>query len=145
VNLAARMESGAKAYGVYTMVTESTKLACEAHGADRIVFRLLDHIVVKGRTQSVPVFEAVGLKEDLSGATMDCLRSYERGAKAYFARNWADARDAFKESSVTEPNQPGKTSGVETNPSLVMLARCEHLLLHAPAPDWDGVYVMTEK
>ena len=35
VNLAARMESGAKSWGVYTMCTEATKLACERHGGDR--------------------------------------------------------------------------------------------------------------
>ena len=32
VNLAARMESGAKSWGAYTMVTEATKLSCEKHG-----------------------------------------------------------------------------------------------------------------
>jgi adenylate cyclase len=33
VNLAARMESGSKSWGAYTMCSEATKLACETHGA----------------------------------------------------------------------------------------------------------------
>jgi adenylate cyclase len=145
VNLAARMESGAKSYGVYTMVTESTKVACENHGGDRIVFRFLDRIVVKGRTQPVPVFEAVGLKEDLSARAEECLRNYDRGIQAYLATDWAAAREAFGQSALAEANRPGETPGVETNPSMVMRARCEHLLLHPPAADWDGIYVMKEK
>jgi adenylate cyclase len=44
VNLAARCESGAKSYGVYTMVTGETKRAAEAAGND-CVFRFLDKIV----------------------------------------------------------------------------------------------------
>src|SRR5690606_5798487 len=51
VNLAARMESGAKTWGVYTMVTESTKLQCE-HGGDRVVFRPLGRLQVMGRLQA---------------------------------------------------------------------------------------------
>jgi adenylate cyclase len=145
VNLAARMESGAKSYGVYTMVTESTKVACETHGGDRIVFRFLDRIVVKGRVQPVPVFEAVGLRKDLSPRAEECLRDYDRGIRAYLARDWSGAREAFSRSASTESNQPGVTPGVETNPSMVMLERCEHMLLHPPAADWDGVYVMKAK
>jgi len=41
VNLAARMESGAKSWGVYSMCTEATRLACEQHGSGRLVFRSL--------------------------------------------------------------------------------------------------------
>jgi len=145
VNLAARMESGAKTYGVYTMVTESTKLGCDTHTADPIVFRFLDRIVVKGRSQPVPVYEAVGQEADLASETMDCIKTYERGLEAYLARNWTVAIDAFRQSALIEPNRPGEMPGVDINPSLVMLHRCEHLSKQPPAPDWDGVYVMKEK
>ena len=46
VNLAARSESGAKAYGAYIMITEDTKRAAEKQGSG-IAYRYLDKIVVK--------------------------------------------------------------------------------------------------
>ncbi len=63
MNLAARMESGAKQWGAYIMCAEATKLACEKHGGDRVVFRPLGRIVVKGRSTAVPIFEIVGFKD----------------------------------------------------------------------------------
>ena len=144
VNLAARMESGAKAYGVYTMVTESTKLACES-GGDRVVFRFLDRIVVKGRSQPVAVYEIVGLKEDIAPRVANCLRLFDSGMQRYFLRDWEGALAGFRESAVLELNQPHETPGVEINPSLLMLSRCDQMKRQPPGADWNGVYTMKEK
>ena len=145
VNLAARMESGAKAYGVYTMVSEATKTACEKHGGDRVVFRYLDKIVVKGRTRPVPIYEIVGLKEDISAQAQECLEVFPMGMALYLAQDWDAAEIRFRRSAELETNQPGKHPGVITNPSLAMIARCEYMRAHPPGPGWDGVFVMKEK
>ena len=145
VNLAARMESGAKSLGVYTMVTEATKLECEKHGGDHVVFRYLDRIVVKGRSQPVPVFEIVGLKETVSPATRECLALYAQGIERYLAQDWDGASALFTKSAALEPNQPSKAQAIETNPSLIMIARCHYMKEHPPGTKWDGVYVMKEK
>jgi adenylate cyclase len=145
VNLAARMESGARHFGVRTMVTEATKLSCEQYGGDRIVFRYLARIIVKGRTLPVPVYEVVGLKEDLTGRTLECLMWFEKGLARYFAQDWDAAAQCFGRSEGLEPNRPGETAGVERNPSLVFLDRCAHLKQQPPGPDWDGTYRMPEK
>jgi adenylate cyclase len=144
VNLAARMESGSKAYGVYTMVAEATKLACEKHG-DRVVFRYLDRIVVKGRTTAVPVYEIVGLKEHVAPSTHECLGVFAQGVERYLAQDWDVARTFFERSSAVEPNIPGKTPGVESNPSIVMVDRCDYMKQHPPGAGWDGVYTMKSK
>ncbi|MEO7599646.1 MAG: adenylate/guanylate cyclase domain-containing protein, partial [Opitutus sp.] len=145
VNLAARMESGAKAYGVHTMVTETTKLACEKFGGDRVVFRFLDRIVVKGRTQPVPVYEIVGLSDDIVEASRECLRLFDAGMKDYLSKNWDAAVTMFEQSARLEPNSPERFAWVESNPSLVMIERSLQMKLQAPAADWDGVYVMKVK
>jgi adenylate cyclase len=145
VNLASRMESGAKAYGVYTMAAEPTKLACEQHGGDRVVFRYLDKIVVKGRTIPVPIYEIVGLKEDVTGTTRECLGLFAEGIARYLAQEWDAAEALFLRSGALEANQPGKVPGVENNPSLVLLSRCRYMRSHPPGADWNGVYVMKEK
>ena len=145
VNLAARMESGAKSLGVYTMVTESTKLECEKHGGDHVVFRYLDRIVVKGRTQPVPVFEIVGLKENVTPQTAECLAVYAQGIERYLAQDWEGAMKLFQQSAALEPYQPSKALAIDSNPSIILAKRCLYMKEHPPGADWDGVYVMKEK
>lgn len=145
VNLAARMESGAKSWGAYTMVTHATKLACEQHGDGRVIFRALGQIRVMGRSQAVPIYEVVGLKESLAPTATECLEIFEQGLARYHARDWDGAIALFKQSARLEPNQPGKTPGVSTNPSLVYLRISENYKVNPPLENWAGVYEMTEK
>ncbi len=145
VNLAARMESGAKSWGAYTMCTEATKAKCEKHGGDRVVFRPLGRIVVKGRTQAVPIFEIVGLKESVTAQTRECVGLFEQALAKYYARDWDGALTLFAQSRELEFNVPGKTPGVVDNPSLVYLRITEHYKHEPPPENWDGVYVMKEK
>ena len=145
VNLAARMESGAKSWGVYTMCSESTKLACEKHGGDRVVFRALGRIQVMGRVQAVPFFELAGLKESIASATRECVGIFGQGLGKYYARDWDAATALFRQSAALEPNQPGQKAGVKTNPSLVFLGLTARLQAEPPSASWNGVHVMTEK
>jgi adenylate cyclase len=145
VNLAARMESGAKSWGAYSMVAEATKLACEQHGGDRVVFRPLGRIVVKGRSQAVPIFEIVGLKEFVTAEARECAGLFAQGLASYYARDWVAAIASFQQSVRLEPNQPGQTPGVKSNPSLVYLDITAHYRVDPPPENWDGVYVMKEK
>ena len=145
VNLAARMESGAKSWGVYTMCSESTKLACIKHGPDRLVFRALGRIVVKGRTRPVPIHEVVGMREEVNDQTRECIAIFEDALERYYARDWDGALARLEKSRALEPNHPGKTPGVLSNPSLVYLEIVEHARHDPPPPDWDGRYVMKEK
>jgi adenylate cyclase len=145
VNLAARMESGAKSLGVYTMVTESTKLECEKHGGDKILFRFLDRIVVKGRSLPVPVYEIVGFRAEASEQTLECVRLHAQATERYLAQDWAGAIELFQKSAALEPYQPSKAHYIESNPSLIMIQRCHYMKDHPPGATWDGVYVMKEK
>ena len=145
VNLAARMESGSKSWGAYTMVTESTRAACVAHGGDRVVFRPLGRIVVMGRSQPVPIYEIVGLKETIAATAHECIGRFEEALARYYTRDWDGAIALFKQSAELEPNQPGKTPGVKTNPSLVYIGIAEDYKAEPPPENWDGVYVMKEK
>jgi adenylate cyclase len=145
VNLAARMESGAKSWGAYTMCSEATKTACEQHGGDRVVFRPLGRIKVKGRNQAVPIHEIVGLKEHVTDTTRECLAIFAQGLARYYERDWAGAEALFRQSAALEPNQPDKTPGVSSNPSLIFIGIAAHYAIDPPPADWDGVYVMKEK
>jgi adenylate cyclase len=145
VNLAARMESGAKAYGVLTMTTESTYEHCIKFGGDHVVFRKLDKIVVKGRTKPVTIFEIVGLKEHVTDQTRECIATFEDGLSRFLSMDWDEAERLFRKSAELEPDRSVGNNKQGTNPSLVMLDRCLKLRNDPPNPDWDGVYVMKSK
>lgn len=145
VNLAARCESGAKAFGVYTMVTADTKNEAEKFG-DRCIFRYLDKTVVKGRTKPVEVYEIMGLKEHITDEQLECKSIFEKGAEAYQNQNWDKAIELFDQSAVLESFKPSDDNPLlSTNPSLVYLKRCKQMKTNPPEADWDGVYVMTSK
>lgn len=144
VNLAARCESGAKQFGVYTMVTKSTKEEAEQYG-DRCVFRYLDRIVVKGKTEPVEVFEIMGLRDRITDSQLACKEKFEQGIEAYQQREWDRAIALFKESAELEYFTPHDDSFIHTNPSLVYIDRCEVMKENPPSEDWNGVYVMKSK
>ena len=145
VNLAARMESGAKSWGVYSMCTEATKTACESHGPGQVFFRALGRIVVKGRTTAVPIYEIVGLGEHVTDRTRDCVRLFEEALNRHYARDWDGALELFRRSEPLEPNQPGVTPGVFGNPSRIYIQIVQRYQIAPPAAGWEGEYVMTEK
>jgi len=136
VNLAARCESGAKQYGVFTMVTESTKNEAEQFGDD-CIFRQLDHIVVKGRSKPVKVFEIADLKDDADQKLHDCIGLYEEGLQFYVDQEWDQAIAKFKES--------GQLERYERNPSGIFIKRCEIMKKDPPKKNWDGVFIMESK
>lgn len=137
VNLAARTESGAKKYGVYTMITGETKALAEKHKQD-ITYRYLDRIVVQGRSKPAEVYELVDFTKHITPETEECLHFFEKGIAAYQSQDWDVARALFERAAKREMHQ-------DANPSLVMIERCDDMKLNPPPADWDGVYVMKTK
>ncbi len=144
VNIAARCESGAKQFGVYTMVTADTKKEAQQYG-DRCVFRFLDRIVVKGRTEPVDVYEIMGLRDHLADEQFACKDKFEEAIEAYQQQQWDKAIALFQESKDLEYFMPNDESFIHTNPSLVYINRCEVMKENPPPTDWNGVYVMKSK
>ncbi len=144
VNLAARCESGAKSYGVYTMVTGETRRAAEAAGDD-CVFRFLDKIIVKGRTEPAEMHEVVCLRADINAETRECIKIYDEGTAHYLAQEWDLAISAFERSARLEWNRPELNPDSHDTPSTVMLARARRLKTNPPQGPWTGVYKMETK
>jgi len=138
VNLAARCESGAKTYGVYTMITESTLKGALDMGAE-LRYRRLDRIVVKGRSEPVEIYELWDGSVNQKLAET-CREHYEKGFDAYLAGDWNEAIAYFNESLKVEPS----ASFAPTSPSALLLSRCR-VFLESPPTNWDGVYKMKTK
>jgi adenylate cyclase len=132
VNLASRLESGAKQYRVYTMISEfSRKLA-----GDVAEYRELDMIRVKGIEQPVKVYEILGHQGEVDEKKMEVARTFEQGLALYRDRNWGEALHKFLQCLDLDPHD---------GPSHVFTARCEEFSDHPPGDGWDGVYTMTSK
>lgn len=144
VNLASRCETGSKQYGIYTMVTAATKEEAQQYG-DRCVFRLIDRIVVKGRTQPVDVYEIMGLRDHLSEQQFECKEHFEKGIEAYRNRQWDAAHQFFERSLELEQAVTNDQNSNRTNPSAIYLDRCKRMKENPPDKHWDGVYVMKKK
>ncbi|MEX2581507.1 MAG: adenylate/guanylate cyclase domain-containing protein [Verrucomicrobiales bacterium] len=144
VNLGARCESAAKSYGVYTMTTEQTRQAATAT-RDDVIYRYLDRIVVVGRTVPVKVYEIVGFRGTIPDGVLAGLERYAEAIDHYLARRWEEALKLFRKAAASERFQPGRDSGIVTNPSLVMVDRCLAMQSNPPPEDWNGVYEMKTK
>lgn len=145
VNLAARCESGAKAFGAYSVATGNTVAAARETGCE-CVFRSLDRIVVKGRGEPVEIFEIVALSPaHLPEGAARCLELFAAGRGHYLKQEWDEATRCFVEAAPLEPLQPGRDAGVESNPSSIMIERCHEMRANPPGTGWDGVYRMKTK
>jgi len=124
VNLAARCESGAKEFGVSTMVTGETMAAASAAGND-CVFRHLGTMTVKGRSQPAEMFEVVCLREELTPELEKYLALHEEGKQAIRDGNPSAARPALEQALKLEPTRPGFNPAVKINPTLRLLEQLE--------------------
>ena len=139
VNLAARCESGAKNYGVYTMVTENTLRAALADGAS-LHYRKLDRIVVKGRHQPVEVYE-LWEPSAWGSSAKTCKSLYESALECYYRGQWAEALKGFEKATPHEP----AAAYAPTTPSRVLGERCRSFIEDGDPDAWDGAYRMRNK
>jgi adenylate cyclase len=86
VNLASRLESLTKQYGVNIIVSEET-----AHEQDGFVFRELDLVRVKGKAQPARIFELVGHKESVDQNQLDEIKAFENILSLYRKQQWPEA------------------------------------------------------
>ena len=137
VNLAARLESSAKQYGVYNFVGENLYEKTK----DVYIFRLLDFVRVKGKNIPVKVYELISSKENIDNHTINLIKTFEDGLDHYYLQNWEKALALFKKSESMEDH----FSGRNTTPSNVYIDRCIMFKESPPGKDWNGVWTMTSK
>jgi adenylate cyclase len=137
VNLGSRLEGLNKEYGTSIILSEAT---LQQAGPD-VRARFLDLVAVKGKKEPTAVYELLatdGLATNgaLTNGRADFLAAYERGIDLYRTRDYISALTQF-ETALRLDGDDG--------PTAVYLERSRDLAANPPAPDWDGVYVMTRK
>jgi adenylate cyclase len=150
VNLAARLEAGAKQYGIYTAVSEYTlnneyidEEGKKRKAMDAVEARFIDNVTVVGKSEPVKIYELCAMKGDLSSQEKELFNIFDQGMRHYLHMEWDAAMEYFTESRKIE-----RIPGGNTTPSHVYLERCELFKKTPPVPPgtkWDGVFRMTQK
>jgi adenylate cyclase len=83
VNSASRFEGLTKQYGVGMIVGEATRAGCKD-----IVFRELDRVRAKGKTEPVSIYEPIGLAAETGKERLDELSLWHQVLKLYRAQEW---------------------------------------------------------
>lgn len=147
VNLAARLEAGAKQFGVFTLISEATweHSYIDENGEsqsikDLVEGRFIDKITVVGKSEPVSIYEVHALKGDLTEKETELFDTFNKGVAAYREQRWDEAIDLFEKAHAIELYPTNKTT-----PSKMYVERCHAFKENPPPADWDGVFRMTQK
>ena len=133
VNLAARLESACKQYGVRIIISEYTFESLKATYRTREI----DKVIVKGKTKPVSIFEVLDYhNKDTFPNMIEVLGNFNNGVDYYKDARWDDAKKLFKEGLKGNP---------EDKCSKMYVERCEYMKKNPPEGEWDGVWVMKTK
>ena len=132
VNQAARFEPANKDYLTRIIIGESTR----REAGDTVEVRLLDKIIVKGKTRPIQIYELLCRKGDLNGSKGEIVKLYEEALKLHWERKWDEALALLGKALELDP---------EDGPSLLIRDRVRAYGQHPPHEQWQGEYVRETK
>jgi adenylate cyclase len=124
INLASRLERLNKYYGTSAIVSAAVR---DSAGPG-FHFRHLDCVAVKGKTQSLDIYELIG---DSAGPIPPYVAGYEQALAAWLEGDFQRAL-ALAEAQPDDP------------PSVFLAGRCRAFVASPPA-DWKGVFAFDAK
>ncbi len=135
VNLASRIESLTKTYGVSLLVSE--KVLIELKEPNSFNYRMIDNVVVKGKKKPISIFEILdGYSEEQKEKFMDTKFDFELAIISYLNKDFSKAQLMFKKVIDHNPIDA---------PTRLYIARCEKAIKLGISDDWDGIEVLTHK
>ena len=132
VNLASRLEGLNKAYGTHVIISQTTLNDLP----DDFAYRLLDVVLVQGKTEPVPIYELVADKGDITSLDAEFLNLFSRAVAAYRSRQWDAARSKFIKLLDSKPGDRA---------CQIFIERCEEYKLKPPPENWAGEYAHAKK
>jgi adenylate cyclase len=131
VNLSARLESLTRLYNVSNIVSEASR-----DDAPDFAYRELDIVCVAGKSQSVRIFELLGIEGELSSSTKSEVAAFSEALKEYRAQDWDAAEQQF--SCLQQKCDNAQLYQV-------FLDRIEKFRENPPGPEWQGEFVFGSK
>ena len=133
VNLASRLESACKTYGTQILVSDHTFRRLRGTYRSRVV----DNVIVKGKTQPISVHEILDFHDEKSFPRLpEFLQLYRLAMDQYRGQRFKQAAASFADAMRLRGDD---------RVCAIYVERARHYLSAPPAPDWDGVWTLTEK
>lgn len=127
VNLAFRLEKANKTYGSEILLSEATRRLA----GDGFLIRELDHILVRGKTKPVVIYE---LRDYLPPeGPPEELPLFAQGLEDYRRRQWERAGENFQQVLELNPRDGA---------ARLYLRRCRAFLKNPPPEDWQGIHIL---
>jgi len=133
VNLASRLESLTKFYGLRMLICEHTfkEVAHLFH------CREIDCIKAKGKQKSVTIYTILNKADvTLSRAEQAFIKSYADGLVFYRNKNFTRAIEAFTKTLTINPSD---------KPAQILLSRCKDYEQVPPNANWSGTWAFSQK
>jgi adenylate cyclase len=125
VNLASRIEGINKYYGTRLMVSGETK----TRAGDSIEWRHVDTVRVKGKSQPIELFEALGRAGTVDSSTISLRDRFEQALTHFQRADFEQAASILD--TVLKDHEDG--------PSIRLRSLAAEYIAHPPSADWDGV------
>lgn len=131
VNLASRLESLTKEYGVGILVSENIVAAVPG-----MVYRELDRVRVKGKLEPITIYEPVGELGKVVETDINTIDRFHRALERYRQQRWDEAEQTIASLSMADPARKVYK---------MYLDRIAMLRANPPGKSWDGVFTFTTK
>jgi adenylate cyclase len=126
VNLGSRLEGVNNIYGTTVIVSEATRQGA----GNKFSFRDLDRVLVKGKEESVKIFELLSAK----GLEQEWQQQFSAAQKAYTEGNWQVALQLFADCLERRP---------QDGPCQTFIKRIQEF--REPPKDWNGIWKIESK
>lgn len=135
VNLASRIEGLTKFYGASIVISEATFATLSDPTA--YYYRVLDRVVVKGKSDSVAVFEIFnGLAQQKIDLRLRTKGNFERGINYYMLEEFREAETSFRLVLLDDPSDTAAD---------IYLKRCLYYLEHGVPEAWQAITNLDHK
>jgi len=131
VNLGSRLEGLTKTYGVKLLIGQETYDHLDAY-----LCRLVDKVQVKGKEESIRIYQPLCLESEASEVLCGLVDEYHQAHEFYVAQEWDEAINRFSRLKEWDP---------DTMLYDVYLERIAMLRDQELAADWDGIFRHTSK
>ncbi len=131
VNLASRLERLTKEYGLGILVSEHVVRSVQG-----FVYREVDRVRVKGKQESVAIFEPIGAQGEVNGVVLAQIAHFHQVLVRFRAQRWDEADALLQELVSAEPT---------AKLYRVYRERIADFRASPPGADWDGVFEFSTK
>jgi len=132
VNQAARFEPANKDYSTRIIIGETTRRGA----GDAVETRLLDKIVVKGKTRPIQIYELICRAGEMDASKAEVVKHYVEALMLHWERKWDEATVLLDKALAID---------AEDGPCGLLKRRVQWYMAHPPHDEWQGEYVRETK